>query len=141
MNEETSFDRKTREAQQRVVQALALPLPENEHDFGEGVFDPWELFPCLYGTYSGEYDQCAIQVLQELHSGEKLRDDLASEMFREILCTSHHCNYGSSPRVCFPTLPFKETLPLLIEKWKAWSLICWGADVLAEDDGETETGL
>lgn len=129
MPEELWCQRVDREAIENLQALLALPMPEDEHDQHDGTFDPWRLFPCVYGSYGGDFDRCAIEVLQEVEKGEKRRDDLGAEMFREMLCTSHLCDYGTSPRVCFPTEHFRPLLPTLIEKWKAYSLIQWGEDV------------
>jgi len=126
MSEEPWYLKAEREAAERVEALLKLPIPEHETELGsEGYFDPWGLFP-LYGSYSGDFDECALDVLRELASGKKLRDDLAAEMFREILCYMNLCAYGTSPRVCFPTSAFKELLPDLIEKWQAYSDLQWG---------------
>ena len=124
------YDLKMQAAAERLAALMALPMPETDDDIGcEGIFDPWELFPSLYGSYRGSFDRCAIEVLTELLDGEKRRDDLGAEMFREMLCTAELCDYGTSPRVCFPHQPFKDALPELIAKWKAWSLIHWSVDV------------
>jgi len=121
-------------ASKKVKEALALPLPELEIDCGcEGFFDPWEIFPCFYGSYSGEFDAMAIKVLTRLRDGVFEREDLACEMFREYLCVMGLCDYGTSPRVCFPTMEFRPLLPDLIDKWRAYSLVRWGEDVTVEE--------
>lgn len=108
---------------------LTLPLPDKEGLLGaDGTFDPWELFPSLYGSYSSEFDHCAIDVLRELRDRRKERHDLGAEMFREMLCTANLCDYGTSPRVCFPTEAFKALLPDLIGKWEAYGRLRWGDD-------------
>jgi len=128
-----------REAAEKLALIVALPLPEDEWGIGnEGVFDPWEPFP-LYGTYGGDFDACAIDVLEELLAGHKKRDDLGAEMFREMLCSLDLCEYGTSPRVCFPTTEFRALLPEYIRKWRAYSLLHWGEDVtLPLPPGEKE---
>ena len=106
---------------------LALPLPPNDGLYSMGeAFEPWNLFP-LYGTYSADFDDCAIGVLEDLRDGTFLRNDLAAEMLRETLCLINICEYGSSPRVCFPIAEFKELLPPLIDKWKAYRASQWDA--------------
>jgi hypothetical protein len=127
---EPFYLKKDREAAEKVARLIALPLPADRHCLGnEGEFDPWGLFPSLYGSYNREFDDLAIGVLCDIRNGvsDGQRDDLAAEMFREMLCTSGLCDYGSSPRVCFPTEHFREMLPALIEKWRAYSQIVWGA--------------
>lgn len=114
-----------RDAAEKVAAILALPISTDGMGSVGEIFDPWDLFPCLYGSYSGEFDQCAIDVLTEVLEGEKRRDDLGAEMFREMLCRANLCDYGSSPRVCFPTTKFKEILPELIAKWREYSAVRW----------------
>lgn len=127
-------------AAQKVADLLALPMPDNvNYCLGEeGTFDPWELFPCLYGSYSSDFDQLAVTVLTNLQNRTFEDGDLASEMFREMLCTANLCDYGSSPRVCFPTQDFLPLLPALIEKWKEYATLQWGRDIFEE--GECDEG-
>ncbi len=120
-------------AADKVRSELAKPLPQDEDELGaEGTFDPWALFPSLYGTYSQAFDDMALLVLRNLQLAAEGRwdeqnraEELAHEMFREMLCNSELCDYGSSPRVCFATEPFKSVLPDLIAKWEAFSHIHW----------------
>lgn len=118
----------------RVQAELAKPLPQDDQDVGDDVFDPWEIFPCLYGSYSMAFDDMALLVLGNIRLAAQERWDeqnwseetLAHEMFREILCNADLCDYGASPRTCFATLAFREVLPELIDKWVAWSRVHWG---------------
>lgn len=115
------------EAAQRVKDMLAMPMPEVQEDIGdESCFDPWDLFPSLYGSYSSEFDDCVIEVLRELQTGVKKRFDLASEMVREMLCIEELCEYGTSPRQCFPTQDFREMLPDLLDRWERYYELQWG---------------
>jgi len=114
-----------REAAEKVATLLQKPIPERrDMQDAEEEFDPWGIFP-LYGSYSSDFDELAIQVLEELRDHRKDRDDLAAEMFREILCNMNLCDYGTSPRVCFATSYFEPLLPDLIEKWKSYSRLMW----------------
>lgn len=101
-----------------------MQLPVSNLTGGGELFDPWSMFP-VYGVYSKDFDDCAIDVLNELQTGKKIRRDLGAEMFREMLCNLSLCNYGSSPRFCFPEPPFKELLPELIKKWSEYSRKEW----------------
>lgn len=113
-------------AAKHVAAMLALPaIPPNKLYSDGECFDPWDLFPSLYGSYSSDFDDLAIAVLEDIRDRAHRHDDLASEMFREILCTSGLCNYGTSPRVCFPTIEFAPLLPALIDKWKEYASIMW----------------
>jgi hypothetical protein len=107
--------------------ALAQPDPNEPRDY-DTEFDPWRLFPALYGAYSSDFDDLAIAVLSDLRDGYRhgQRRDLAAEMFREMLCTAELCDYGTSPRACFPVREFSERLPALIDKWTEYRKITWG---------------
>lgn len=114
------------EAAAKVSELLALPMPESNDMMGiEGEFSPWDIFPAIYGSYSSEYDKCAIEVLCDLRDGTHHRTDLAGYMLREMLCVSNLCDYGTSPRVCFPTSEFRQLLPALVEKWREYALLAW----------------
>lgn len=116
---------KQEKAAATVRDILARPMPEDGMFGCDDTFDPWAIFPALYGSYSSDFDDCAVDVLSELLDRNLRRNDLAAEMLREMLCTSDLCDYGTSPRVCFPTQQFKELLPALIEKWKAYAALKW----------------
>ena len=116
-------------AAEKVRSLLDLPMPTDRHCLGaEGEFDPWQIFPAIYGSYCASFDRCAIEVLTEIQVNYRVREDLGADMLREMLCVSDLCNYGTSPRVCFPTTYFKPLIPELIEKWRTWAALSWGED-------------
>lgn len=111
----------------KVAEIFARPMPEDREVMGcEGDFDPWDIFPTLYGSYSSAFDKLAVEVLTDILHNRVNRDDLAGEMLREMLCTARLCDYGTSPRVCFPTQEFRALLPALIDKWAAYATLAWG---------------
>ena len=114
-------------AADRVRDVLAKPMGLVGDIVTPADFNPWDIFPSLYGSYAREFDLMALRVLVEIWDGNpsNIAEDLASQMFREMLCTSDLCDYGSSPRVCFATQAFKTVLPQLIAKWQAYSDIQW----------------
>lgn len=117
-------------AASHVREILARPMPESGNDLGcEGDFDPWDIFPSIYGSYSSEFDKCAIEVLCDLRDLECRRIDLAAEIIREMLCVADLCEYGTSPRTCFPSHEFAALLPSLIEKWRAYAALAWDEEV------------
>ena len=117
---------------QSIAQQLAKPVPADWFDFGtEAFFDPWEIFPCLYGSYSCAFDNMAIEVLERMRDRVWTEEGLAHEMFREMLCTSGLADYGMSPRGCFPEPAFEQLLPALIDKWKLYRKAAWG-DALSD---------
>jgi len=128
MAEERWCQRVDREAGERLTVILAKPMSEDRDMISVDDFNPWEAFPALFGSYSSDFDDCALQVLEDIRDGKFTRTDLAAEMFREMLCTANLCDYGTSPRVCFPTREFGALLPSLIEKWKAYYNLQWGEE-------------
>lgn len=121
------FEQQRIEAIAKLDALLALPsIPEKGEMFSDGeCFVPWDLLPSLYGTYSSEFDDLALDVLTDIRDRTFLRTDLAAQMFRELLCTAGFCEYGTSPRVCFASSGFAERLPRLIERWDEYSSIRW----------------
>jgi len=118
------------EAARAIEALLAKPIPDRIDIWPgeEAAFDPWTPFP-LYGSYSSEFDDMGIEVLRDIMDGTYHRADLAAEMFREMLCKMGLCDYGSSPRVCFPTQAFRRVLPGYLEKWTAYRKVQWADDV------------
>lgn len=105
---------------------LQKPVLANDFYGDAESFNPYVVIDCFYGTYDGDFDECAIDVLQDIYQGSTQRADLAARMFREVLCVKELCDYGTSPRVCFPTPEFKEILPDFIAKWEEYRKIKWG---------------
>lgn len=117
----------------RVSEILARAMPESKDDFGcEDFFDPWDILPAVYGGYSSDFDRCALSVLSAFLVRDLGPRDLASHMFREMLCVADLCDYGTSPRGCFPTNEFLALLPDLVAAWRAYSALRWGEDVMSE---------
>lgn len=120
-------------AVENLSKLLEMPMPSYRDDIGGSeFFDPWLLFPSIYGSYDSKFDKCAIHVLDELLFNYKTRDDLGAEMIREMLCKLDLCSYGTSPRVCFPNEGFKKLLPALIEKWKAYTFLYWEVNIFSQ---------
>lgn len=101
----------------------------------DGVFDPWEIFPSLYGSYSSEFDDMAILVLDNILNkrwGSDHGEGLAHQMFREMLCTADLCDYGTSPRGCFPNWAvdgIEGLLTTLLAKWREYRDAEWREEV------------
>lgn len=123
--EEPDYIKGPREAAARVQKLLDMPDAESNELRSVEDFDPWNLFPCLYGSYSSEFDRMAVEVLEDILAKRVTRADLAAEMFREMLCTADLCDYGTSPRVCFPSREFEKVLPELIRRWAAYADMQW----------------
>lgn len=123
--EELPCQKDDREAAERVQALLAKPDAYDRYTLSDQDFDPWQLFPSLLGCYSAAFDDLAIDVLERIQTLREEGETLAHEMFREMLCTANLCDYGTSPRVCFPTSNFRPLLPELIERWKRYRAIMW----------------
>lgn len=129
---ESYYQKREREAGEELEKLLARPMSPsidyigtiNEVTNEPEYFDPWDIFP-VYGSYSSSFDDMALQVLENLLSSKYDNEELAHEMFREILCNKNLCDYGTSPRVCFPTSEFKKLLPKFIRKWKQYYKLTW----------------
>lgn len=126
------------EAHKRLIAELAKPFEATPRQDGaihsDDEFDPWSLFPCVYGNYASEFDECALDVLIELRDKEKRRQDLGAEMFREMLCTADLCDYGTSPRVCF-WVHDDDLLNQLFARWAEWSERHWNPEPRGTGDG------
>lgn len=116
MIESVNWTEIEKEAADKIAQAMKIDLVD---------FDPWELFPSVYGSYSSDFDSMAIEVLWALITDADPNQSLAHKMFREMLCTADLCDYGSSPRYCFPTESFKPLIEPLIEKWTEYAKARW----------------
>ena len=117
-----------REAAERLSEILERPMPEPGMVGVVGMFDPWDIFDSLYGSYDQEFDNCAIATLQDIVDGKRRRNDLASDMIREMLCAANLCDYGTSPRHPFPTTHSQPLLPVLLDRWREFSRIQWTLD-------------
>lgn len=114
-----------------IRRQLTLPIARGGEFRSIGNFDPWQAFPSLYGSYSSEFDDMAILVLDNILNkrwGTDHGEGLAHQMFREMLCTAGLCDYGTSPRGCFPDWSedgIEELLKALLEKWREYRDVEW----------------
>lgn len=123
------YEKIEKESIEELKKILAKPVDFNS-ELGVEEFDPWEIFP-LYGSYSSAFDDMAIATLTDILEGtyNAPKDyELASEMFREMLCKKELCGYGTSPRSCWANQSFKDLLPGYIEKWKQYYKLNWGTE-------------
>jgi len=123
-----SYANLQRAAACRVSAALARPIPDAPEWETLDDFNPWDLFPALLGCHGPQLEQCAIDVLCDVRDTVRRRDDLAAAMFHEILCTAGLCEYDLDTLTGIATTEFKPLLPRLIEAWKAYARMKWGAD-------------
>ena len=110
--------------------AAEITAPNAEDEDGE-YWDPWEALGLRCLSYNSEIDQNAIDVLRGI--GDKLyNSDIAArtglpaqyvELLQSIFCGSDWCEYGTSPRGCFP---MADDFPALIAAWEAFYERRWG---------------
>lgn len=130
--EEPYYTKVERQAAEQLAELLARPIAPSAEMVGAfdektnkpKYFDPWDILP-IYGSYSSDFDNIALEVLNSMLSGEYKEETLAHEMFREMLCYKNLCDYGTSPRVCFPTTQFEKLLQDYIDKWKQHYKLVW----------------
>lgn len=116
------------EAAQRIRDLMAKPDAEDWEYENDENFCRWDVIPSIYGGYDVEFDRVMLVLLRDLRDGtfKSQRFGLATDILREMLCVQDLCDYGSSPRVCFPTREFEEILPELIARWEAQAQRDWG---------------
>lgn len=108
-----------------VQKWLAAAVPGTaEEDGDSGMFDPWFDLG-LYGSYSSAFDDLAIAVLTDMRDQTFIEQSLAGEIFRELLCVKDLCEYGTSPRCCWPRGSFRNALPTILQKLEALRAIRW----------------
>lgn len=119
---------------------LDRPLSDDPQAVDAGDFDPWEIFgKAVYGSYNSDFDRLAIACLEGVRDRNSASEtaakndlpELAVEMFYEMLCRAELCEYGTSPKNPWLTAHAEPLWPALIDKWKAYSTLHWGFDVLA----------
>lgn len=107
-----------------LAEVLAKPDASNEEELGDSrYFNPWsDLFPHIYGNYSGVMDELFIDALKACHSRQhqafhaKYGD--MGELALYILAGHGLTEYGTSPRFAWPDLTIADQWPLLITKYE-----------------------
>lgn len=130
------YYQREKEAAARVAELLERPIAAEPMVQSVEDFDPWDLFPCVYGSYSSDFDEAMLDVLTALNLAAndnwdeafamQRKEGLAHRIFREMLCNAELCDYGTSPRSCFATTEFSPLLPRLIGRWKEYYAMKWG---------------
>lgn len=116
--------------------------PNSEDDNGP-LWDPWEAIHIPSGGYSGQVDIDAIKILRAIRDGvlsgrsggeygnysTKIAkstglSDHHVELWQYIFCSAGWCDYGTSPRGCFPDLEID--FDGLIAAWESYYERHWG---------------
>jgi hypothetical protein len=123
------------------------PNAEDEHG---DYWDPWEALglPCC--SYNSKIDQAAIDVLRLVAGPEFIYcTDIAEqtghspvlvEMFQGIFSSANWCEYGTSPRGCWPI--DRNGFHKIVEAWEAYFERRWGepCDSGSDPEGENAAG-
>jgi hypothetical protein len=105
----------------------------NQEDENSEYWDPWEALGLGCCSYSGDADDNALAVLRGIRDGLYSTDiakrtGLTSshvELLQGIFCSADWCEYGTSPRGCWPV--DREGFPALIAAWEAYYQRHWGS--------------
>lgn len=105
-----------------------------------GGFDPWDALDVPCGSYSSEQDDQGIAILEIIASERGVHcTDIAErlglspshvELWQYIFCGADLCDYGTSPRGCFPS--DDERVKAFLDNWKQYRKLAWGNDTSDE---------
>lgn len=107
-------------------------IEPNAEDENGPYWDPWEAIEIHCGGYNSEVDADAIAVLKAIRNGgyvshiakETGLSEAHVELWQYIFCSADWCDYGTSPRGCFP-MPGID-FPALIAAWETYYERSWG---------------
>ena len=121
------------------------PLAPNAEDENGEYWDPWDALGVRCGGYSSAIDDDALAVLKAIrdgaasrHSGGEFTNyttDIAAktgmsathvELWQYLFCSADWCDYGTSPRGCFPN--YDIDFDALIAAWEAYYERRWKRD-------------
>lgn len=113
---------------------LDIIKPNSEDENGE-YWEPWDALGLQCVSYNSEIDRGAIAVLRGI-KGRLYCDAIAEktgmapahvELLQSIFCSANWCEYGTSPRGCWPI--DRDYFHLLIGAWEAYYERKWGEPV------------
>lgn len=113
------------------MKTVADIIAPNAEDENGDYWDPWDALGIGCASYNSGIDQNAINVLCGIRD-KLFCDDIAErygmsalhvELFQSIFCSADWCEYGTSPRGCFPE--DREGFPALIAAWEAYFKRRW----------------
>lgn len=125
-----------------MTEAVNISFAPNSEDESGSYWDPWDAMHIHNGGYSSNVENDAIEILRAIRDGVKDgRDggqygnyvtDIANktglseghvELWQYIFCSAGWCNYGTSPRGCFPDQSID--FDALIEAWAGYYRRKW----------------
>jgi hypothetical protein len=121
--------------------------PNSTNGKGEDYYDPWTAMRIHCGGYGSEVDLDVIRVLRAIAVGSRncieglegpkgYVTDIAEqtgmsashvELIQYMLCSADWCDYGTSPRGCFPN--WDGDFEALIAAWEKYYEQQWGEPV------------
>lgn len=114
-----------------IDKKVAEIIAPNEED-GRGEFwDPWTALGISCASYNSEIDAEAIKVLRGIAAlkyctviaTESGMSPSHVELLQSIFCSAGWCDYGTSPRGCWPI--DREGFPALIAAWEVYYQRQW----------------
>ena len=114
----------------RLIRALAKPLPDDPNFIHMEVFDPWEdVINGIHGCYSSEFDRLFIDALKSVRDQETFefmeKHGAVAELILYVLSGHGYTEYGTSPRGAWPDPTVNDLWQPLIDKWEAYYRIVW----------------
>lgn len=112
--------------------SIAEILEPNEEDENGPYWDPWSALGIYCATYNSRIDADALAVLVGIHKG-LFNEEIAAahvlpeqyvELLQSIFSSAGWCDYGTSPRGCFPSDPV--SFPKIIDTWREYYRRTWG---------------
>lgn len=107
--------------------SIAEILEPNVEDENGPYWDPWSALGISCASYSSQIDADAIHILKAIAS-RQFNSDIAVmlglpeqyvELLQSIFCSAGWCDYGTSPRGCFPAMDWNE-FQAIISAWEAY---------------------
>lgn len=119
----------------RLEAALAKPLPTSQEGVHSEVFNPWaDVIEGISGSYSSESDALMIHALEAVRDKttfDFIMDNFAGEFALYVLAGHKLTEYGTSPRGAWPDYAVADLWQPLIDKWRGYYEVAWGAPVPA----------
>lgn len=110
--------------------------PNSYDQEGNEYYNPWNAMGVHCGGYGGDVDWDIIRVLRIIggpRESSRYNLDIAKEtglapnhveLIQYLLCSADWCDYGTSPRGCFPN--YGNDFAALIAAWEGYYVHHWG---------------
>lgn len=124
----------------RLVVALAKPLPDSGGQVHTEVFDPWhDVLSGIDGSYASNSDVLMIEALEAVRDRATFdfidRRGFLGEFALYVLSGHGLTEYGTSPRGGWPNPSISDLWDDLIGKWIGYAVSQWGEDFREDLNG------